>query len=44
MVNINIEIPPEIHKSVKLAAIQADKTTKEYIIERLDDGLKGKGR
>jgi hypothetical protein len=42
--NINIEIPDEIYKKVKLAAIMQDKTAKEYIIEKLDAGLKRRKR
>ena len=42
--NINIEIPDEIYKKVKLAAILQDKTAKQYIIEQLDAGLKRRSR
>lgn len=40
MVNINIEIPDEVYKKVKLAAIMQDKTAKDFIIEKLDAGLR----
>ena len=40
MVNINIEIPDEIYKKVKLDAIMQDKTVKDHIIKKLDDGLR----
>lgn len=35
MVNINIEIPDDLHKKVKLSAITNDQTLKEYILEKL---------
>jgi hypothetical protein len=40
MANINIEIPDEIYKKVKLQAIMQDKTAKDHIIELLDAGLR----
>lgn len=43
-VNINIEIPDEVYKKVKLAAILQDKTAKQYIIEQLEAGLKRRDR
>lgn len=33
--NINIEIPDETHKLLKVRAIQEDKTLKELIVETL---------
>lgn len=33
--NINIEIPEEIHRELKLRAIEADKTLKDFVIEIL---------
>lgn len=43
MVNINIEIPEELHKKIKLASIVQDITLKDYIIRVLekcaDEGL-----
>jgi hypothetical protein len=43
MVNINIEIPEELHKKIKLASIVQDITLKDYIIKvlgrRADEGL-----
>ncbi len=39
MVNINIEIPDDLHKKVKLAAIKTDKTVKDFIIEKLGEEL-----
>jgi hypothetical protein len=44
LVNINIEIPDEIYKEVKLAAIMHDKTVKDFVIEKLDAGLKRRKR
>ena len=44
MVNINIEIPGELHKRLKLTAIQRDATLKEYIIAQLDERLRRRGR
>jgi len=45
MVNINIEIPEELHKKIKLASIVQDTTLKDYIIKVLekqaDEGLAG---
>lgn len=40
MVNINIEIPDEIYKKVKLSAVMADKTVKDYVIARIDENLR----
>lgn len=39
MVNINIEIPNELHRKLKLASLLKEKTLKEYIIEALDQRL-----
>jgi hypothetical protein len=44
VVNINIEIPDEVYKKVKLAAIMQDKTAKDFIIEKLDAGLQRRKR
>lgn len=40
MVNINIEIPEELHKRLKLAAVMEEKTIKDLVIDLLgrDDG------
>ena len=40
MVNINIEIPEELHKKVKLASIMQDLTLKDYIIKILEQKAK----
>jgi predicted HicB family RNase H-like nuclease len=42
MVNINIQIPDELHKKIKLIAVKEDKTIKEYIIEVLTKEAKGR--
>ncbi len=44
MANINIEIPDEVYKKVKLDAIMQDKTVKEHIIQKLDEGLRRRKR
>ncbi|MBU0471069.1 MAG: hypothetical protein KKF65_00465 [Nanoarchaeota archaeon] len=36
MTNINIEIPEEIHKQVKLKAVLEDLTIKQYVINNLE--------
>jgi len=36
MVNINIEIPDELHKRLKIASLLHDATLKEYIITTLE--------
>lgn len=40
MANINIEIPDEVYKKVKLTAIMQDKTVKEYVIEQLSAAMR----
>jgi hypothetical protein len=44
MVNINIEIPDEIYKKVKVDAIIQDKTAKDYITQKIDEGLRRRKR
>jgi hypothetical protein len=47
MVNLNIDLPDEIHKSLKFQAIKEDKTLKELIISKLAiaiDGRKKNGK
>jgi predicted HicB family RNase H-like nuclease len=39
MVNINIEIPNELHKRARIAAALADITLKEYVIRALERHL-----
>ena len=36
MANINIEIPDELHKKIKLNAVKEDTTIREYIINLLE--------
>ncbi len=36
MVNINIEVPDELHRQAKIAATLDGKTLKRYLIERLE--------
>ena len=38
--NINIEIPDDLHKRLKIAAITSDLTLKEHIIATLDARLR----
>jgi hypothetical protein len=40
MVNINIEIPNELHKKIKLESVKNDTTLKDYIINILDKNAK----
>ena len=42
MVNINIEIPDELHKKAKLKSVVEDITLKEFIIKALEEKLKNK--
>lgn len=41
MVNLNIELPDEVHKSLKVQAINEDKTLKELIVLKLASALDG---
>jgi len=40
MVNINIEIPEELHKKLKFSSAVKDQTLKDYIINILDEKSK----
>jgi len=42
MVNINIEIPDELHKKIKLDAVKKDTSIKEYIIKIFEESVKGR--
>jgi hypothetical protein len=42
MVNINIEVPDATYKKVKLEAITKDRTVKDLIIAKLEEGLRRK--
>ena len=39
MPNINIAIPEDVHKRLKLKAVQKDSTLKAYIIKALEEEL-----
>jgi predicted HicB family RNase H-like nuclease len=36
MVNINIEIPEDLHRQLKIASVLKASTLKEYVIETLE--------
>jgi predicted HicB family RNase H-like nuclease len=40
MANINIKIPEDVHKQLKIEAINKDLTLKDYIILKLKDKVK----
>jgi predicted HicB family RNase H-like nuclease len=40
MPNINIIIPDEVHKQLRLAAVKKDTTLKELIIKLLEESVK----
>jgi len=42
MTNINIEIPNDIHKKIKLKAVLEDLTIKNYIIKSLEEKISKK--
>jgi len=44
MVNINIEIPDEIHKKAKLESVLNEVTLKEFIIKSIEEKLKIKSK
>jgi hypothetical protein len=44
MTNINIEIPDDVYKKAKLAAILQDKTVKEFIIQRIEEEIRRRKR
>jgi len=44
MVNINIEIPEEIHKKAKLNSVLEEITLKEFIIKAVEEKLKNKNK
>ncbi len=39
MTNINIEIPGDLHKKIKLASVKQDTTIKQLIIETLKEKI-----
>lgn len=42
MANINIPLPPDLHKQLKLASLQQDTSLKEFIIQALDKKMRKK--
>jgi predicted HicB family RNase H-like nuclease len=42
MTNINIEIPDELHKKVKIQCAVEEKTLKDFIAEALEEKIKKK--
>jgi len=40
MTNINIKIPEELHKKIKIESIKKDITIKEFIIKILEEEIK----
>jgi len=41
MVNINIEIPDELHKKLKLDSVKNDTSLKDNIVKLLENAMKG---
>jgi hypothetical protein len=44
LVNINIEVPDEIHKRIKIISAINEKPIKEIIVEALEESVDGKKR
>ncbi len=42
MTNINIEIPDELHKKLKIQCAVEEKTLRDYIVDSLEQRLKKK--
>jgi DNA-directed RNA polymerase subunit L len=42
MVNLNIDLPDEVHKSLKFQAIKEDKTLKNLIVSKLAVAIEGR--
>ena len=42
MVNVNIEIPDDIHKKAKIDSVLNEITLKEFIIQSIEENLKNK--
>ena len=40
MPNLNIVIPDELHKQIKLKAVMTDKTLKEFILDAIEEEVK----
>lgn len=43
MTNINISIPDDLHKQLKVAAAMEDKSLKDVVIETLEDYMHNEG-
>jgi hypothetical protein len=43
MVNINIEIPDELHKKIKINSVTLEITLKEYVIKTLEKVIEKNG-
>ncbi len=43
MVNLNILLPDDLHKDLKLSSVQQDMSLKDYIIKQLEDSVKPHG-
>lgn len=43
MVNINIEIPDELHKKIKINSVTREITLKEYVIKTLEEVIEKNG-
>lgn len=39
MANVNIEIPDELHKQIKLESVKSETTIKELIIKAISEGV-----
>ena len=44
MVNINIEIPDDLHKKMKIKSVMEEKTLKDHIIEELNTYVRKHGK
>jgi len=44
MTNINIEIPDELHKKIKIQCAVDETTLKDYIVSAVEEKLRQKGK
>jgi predicted transcriptional regulator len=44
LVNINLEIPDEIHKKIKILSAMNDRPIKEIIVEALEESVNAKNK
>lgn len=44
MVNINIEVPDEIHKKIKILSAMQDTPIKELIVKALEENIKNESK